>query len=57
MKNNIDLIVLQSESCDRESANSAAILVHKLISVLESIEKLPVYIYDPPGSGYGLQVS
>ena len=30
--------------------------MHKLISVLESIEKLPVYIYDPPGSGYGLQV-
>lgn len=41
---------------DKENVNSAAILVHKLISVLESIEKLPVFIYDPPGSGYGLQV-
>ncbi|XP_065207160.1 E3 ubiquitin-protein ligase HECTD1 isoform X3 [Planococcus citri] len=52
---NIFRFVLQSEHFDKECANSAAILVHKLISVLESIEKLPVYIYDPPGSGYGLQ--
>ncbi|XP_063240551.1 E3 ubiquitin-protein ligase HECTD1 isoform X2 [Bacillus rossius redtenbacheri] len=36
--------------------NSADILVHKLVSVLESIEKLPVYLYDTPGSGYGLQI-
>ncbi|XP_044007994.1 E3 ubiquitin-protein ligase HECTD1 isoform X1 [Aphidius gifuensis] len=36
--------------------NSAKILVQKLISVLESIEKLPVYLYDTPGSGYGLQI-
>ena len=35
--------------------NSAKILVQKLVSVLESIEKLPVYLYDTPGSG--LQVS
>ncbi len=26
------------------------------MSVLESIEKLPVYTYDSPGSGYGLQI-
>lgn len=39
-----------------EEQNSAKILVNKLISVLESIEKLPVYLYDMPGSGYGLQV-
>lgn len=32
-------------------------LVRKLVAVLESIEKLPVYSYDLPGSGYGLQVS
>jgi len=31
-------------------------LVRKLIAVLESIEKLPVYSYDCPGAGYGLQV-
>ncbi|XP_018579699.1 E3 ubiquitin-protein ligase Ufd4 isoform X5 [Anoplophora glabripennis] len=36
--------------------NSISILVHKLIAVLESIEKLPVYLYDNPGSGYGLQI-
>nr|CAD7200637.1 unnamed protein product [Timema douglasi] len=49
------------KSCFKEKdtengpVNSAAILVHKLVSVLESIEKLPVYLYDTPGSGYGLQ--
>ena len=32
-------------------------LVRKLVLVLESIEKLPVYTYDTTGSGYGLQVS
>ncbi|XP_052130677.1 E3 ubiquitin-protein ligase HECTD1 isoform X3 [Frankliniella occidentalis] len=36
--------------------NSAVIMVQKLISVLESIERLPVYLYDTPGSGYGLQI-
>nr|CAD7405775.1 unnamed protein product [Timema poppensis] len=50
------------KSCFKEKdtengpVNSAAILVHKLVSVLESIEKLPVYLYDTPGSGYGLQI-
>ncbi|XP_012253550.2 E3 ubiquitin-protein ligase Ufd4 isoform X10 [Athalia rosae] len=45
----------QSHDIDREHS-SAKILVHKLVSVLESIEKLPVYLYDTPGSGYGLQI-
>lgn len=38
---------------------AAAVLVHKLIAVLESIERLPVYLYDctPGVGGYGLQVS
>ncbi|CAH0559918.1 unnamed protein product [Brassicogethes aeneus] len=40
----------------QEEHNSVSILVQKLISVLESIEKLPVYLYDTPGSGYGLQI-
>ncbi|KAG7160057.1 E3 ubiquitin-protein ligase HECTD1-like [Homarus americanus] len=31
-------------------------LVRKLVSVLESSEKLPLYIYDVPGAGSGLQV-
>ncbi|KYQ58401.1 E3 ubiquitin-protein ligase HECTD1 [Trachymyrmex zeteki] len=45
----------QTKDTNKE-LNSAKILVHKLISVLESIEKLPVYLYDTPGSGYGLQI-
>lgn len=39
-----------------DEQNSISILVQKLISVFESIEKLPVYLYDTPGSGYGLQI-
>ncbi|KAL1139402.1 hypothetical protein AAG570_006386 [Ranatra chinensis] len=35
---------------------AAVILVHKLVAVLESIEKLPVYQYESPGSCYGLQI-
>lgn len=35
----------------------AVALVRKLIAVLESIEKLPVYSYDSGTAGYGLQVS
>lgn len=34
----------------------ATSLVRKLVAVLELIEKLPVYNYDSPGNGYGLQV-
>ncbi|KAL5009008.1 hypothetical protein ScPMuIL_014589 [Solemya velum] len=37
--------------------NPLIALVRKLVAVLESIEKLPVYSYDLPGSGYGLQIS
>ncbi|XP_075151574.1 ubiquitin fusion-degradation 4-like isoform X2 [Haematobia irritans] len=36
--------------------NTASILVQKLVAVLESTEKLPVYLYDAPGPGYGLQI-
>ncbi|XP_049940581.1 E3 ubiquitin-protein ligase Ufd4 isoform X3 [Schistocerca serialis cubense] len=42
---------------DKDSGvNSVSVLVHKLVAVLESIEKLPIYLYDNPGSGYGLQI-
>ena len=37
--------------------SSSTALIRKLIAVLESIEKLPVYSYDSPGAGYGLQVA
>ncbi|XP_076273657.1 ubiquitin fusion-degradation 4-like isoform X2 [Rhynchophorus ferrugineus] len=46
----------ESFKCKTEESNSMTILIQKLIAVLESIEKLPVYLYDTPGSGYGLQV-
>lgn len=39
-----------------ESKDTASVLVQKLVAVLESTEKLPVFIYDAPGSGYGLQI-
>ncbi|CAH0382752.1 unnamed protein product [Bemisia tabaci] len=39
-----------------ENGNSANILIHKLVSVLESIEKLPVYLYESPGTNFCLQV-
>lgn len=34
----------------------AVALVRKLIAVLESLEKLPVFTYDSTSSGYGLQI-
>lgn len=36
--------------------NTASILVQKLVAVLESIEKLPVHLYDSPIGGYGIQI-
>ncbi|XP_055309566.1 E3 ubiquitin-protein ligase Ufd4 isoform X3 [Sitodiplosis mosellana] len=36
--------------------DTASMLVQKLVAVLESTEKLPVYVYDGHGSGYGLQI-
>ncbi|XP_030855099.1 E3 ubiquitin-protein ligase HECTD1 isoform X1 [Strongylocentrotus purpuratus] len=34
----------------------SVMLVRKLVAVLESIERLPLFIYDSAGSSYGLQV-
>jgi hypothetical protein len=47
---------LNNENSDKNSNsdNSVLILLHKLISLLESIEKLPLFLYDAPGS-YNLQ--
>ncbi|CAO1338887.1 unnamed protein product [Diamesa serratosioi] len=36
--------------------NTANMLVQKLVLVLESIEKLPIYLYDSPIGGYGIQI-
>ncbi|XP_075224551.1 ubiquitin fusion-degradation 4-like isoform X4 [Lycorma delicatula] len=46
----------KEKSGENGNVNTSVILVHKLVSVLESIEKLPVYLYDSPGSCYGLQI-
>uniref|UniRef100_A0A3B5L5Y6 E3 ubiquitin-protein ligase n=1 Tax=Xiphophorus couchianus TaxID=32473 RepID=A0A3B5L5Y6_9TELE len=45
-----------SENEDNESRPAVA-LIRKLIAVLESIERLPLYLYESPGSSYNLQVS
>ena len=42
--------------CFACSVEPAIGLARKLISALESIEKLPLFNYDLPGSGYGLQI-
>ncbi|KAG8449614.1 hypothetical protein GDO86_016307 [Hymenochirus boettgeri] len=44
-----------SENEDDESQPAIA-LVRKLIAVLESIERLPLHLYDTPGSSYNLQI-
>ncbi|XP_073824556.1 ubiquitin fusion-degradation 4-like isoform X2 [Musca autumnalis] len=43
-------------NCNAKGNSTASILVQKLVAVLESTEKLPVYLYDAPGPGYGLQI-
>ncbi|XP_076442551.1 E3 ubiquitin-protein ligase HECTD1-like isoform X4 [Babylonia areolata] len=54
-KNRIN--IFKSVFREKESGVSPAIqLTRKLISALEAIEKLPVFTYDLPGSGYGLQI-
>ncbi|XP_028293111.1 E3 ubiquitin-protein ligase HECTD1 isoform X2 [Gouania willdenowi] len=44
-----------SENEDHESRPAVA-LIRKLIAVLESIERLPLHLYDTPGSSYNLQI-
>lgn len=41
---------------DGKEKTTASILVQKLVAVLESIEKLPVHLYDSPVGGYGIQI-
>ncbi|XP_076156934.1 E3 ubiquitin-protein ligase HECTD1 isoform X13 [Alosa pseudoharengus] len=49
-----------SENEDHESlylsSRPAIALIRKLIAVLESIERLPLHLYDTPGSTYNLQI-
>ncbi|KAM9294000.1 E3 ubiquitin-protein ligase HECTD1 isoform 1-T1 [Gastrophryne carolinensis] len=44
-----------TENEDDESRPAIA-LIRKLIAVLESIERLPLHLYDTPGSSYNLQI-
>ncbi|XP_061675274.1 E3 ubiquitin-protein ligase HECTD1 [Syngnathoides biaculeatus] len=44
-----------SENEDDESRPAVA-LIRKLIAVLESIERLPLHLFDTPGSSYNLQI-
>ncbi|XP_041710735.1 E3 ubiquitin-protein ligase HECTD1 isoform X7 [Coregonus clupeaformis] len=44
-----------SENEDDESRPAVA-LIRKLLAVLESIERLPLHLYDTPGSTYNLQI-
>ncbi|XP_052000987.1 E3 ubiquitin-protein ligase HECTD1 isoform X9 [Xyrauchen texanus] len=44
-----------TENEDDESRPAVA-LIRKLIAVLESIERLPLHLYDTPGSTYNLQI-
>ncbi|KAK0043521.1 E3 ubiquitin-protein ligase HECTD1 isoform X5 [Biomphalaria pfeifferi] len=47
----------ERENLTEEGGVTPAVqLTRKLVSALEAIEKLPVYAYDLPGSGYGLQI-
>lgn len=47
------VLILVHVLCSRP----AVALIRKLIAVLESIERLPLHLYDTPGSLYNLQVS
>uniref|UniRef100_K1RA79 E3 ubiquitin-protein ligase n=1 Tax=Magallana gigas TaxID=29159 RepID=K1RA79_MAGGI len=48
--------IFRSVFQENDGLNPAIAIVRKLIAVLESVEKLSVYNYDLPGSGYGLQI-
>lgn len=39
-----------------ERNDTFSLLVQKLVAVLESTEKLPIFVYDNHGSSYGLQI-
>ena len=47
---------LKERNFDGAKINPGMALVKKLVSVLETIEKLPVLLYESSGANYGLQV-
>lgn len=50
-------VIIQEKRNEKNTESCASVLVQKLISVLESIERLPVYLYESPGAFHGLQVN
>ena len=48
--NTSELVIFSSSGVSRVG------LIRKLVAVLESTEKLPVYQYDSPGCSFGMQV-
>ncbi|XP_050441159.1 E3 ubiquitin-protein ligase HECTD1 isoform X2 [Adelges cooleyi] len=54
----LDIFVkcFKEKKSEKSSETCASVLVQKLISVLESIERLPVYLYESPGAFHGLQI-
>ncbi|ODM98949.1 E3 ubiquitin-protein ligase HECTD1 [Orchesella cincta] len=49
-------LALKERSVEGVKLNAGTALVRKLVSVLETIEKLPVLLYESSGANYGLQV-
>lgn len=48
--------ILKERVIDGVKINPATALVKKLVAVLETIERLPVLLYESSGANYGLQV-
>ncbi|KAH8341323.1 hypothetical protein KR059_002696 [Drosophila kikkawai] len=48
--------ILEDSAESARTKSTASILIQKLVSVLESTEKLPIYLYDTPCTGYSLQI-
>lgn len=49
-------LALKERTVEGVKFNAGTALVRKLVSVLETIEKLPVLLYESSGANYGLQV-
>lgn len=49
-------LALKERNVEGVKFNAGTALVRKLVSVLETIEKLPVLLYESSGANYGLQV-
>ncbi|XP_065564117.1 E3 ubiquitin-protein ligase HECTD1-like isoform X3 [Artemia franciscana] len=55
-RRNIFLECFADHSMQIDGLSAASILVRKLVTILETTEKLPIYMYDLPGTGSSLQI-